>query len=409
MSKLLLFIVSNIISMCCPAFLRCGIPSVSAPPELGDRVANLCASGVPFGARGTVVAIHDPSEGCVEVVMDEEFIGGSTLQGTCANFRGKLCVWNHLLKISAADTARSLDVPQSSSGNKAVVDKLQREVQMGSTAASATSPTTQPKQDVAKGRSITPLAKKARESTRAASAPKSGRQGEWKQALGPPEDATVIGFTDVGRTAKNGFAEWKKMISSRATHQQPVPSAKKNSAASQGLKSLLGISAQNGHEPAPSREAHPVGQPVDNAADLLMNMMIKESQQPSPVVSAPAPQPGFNFTYVKDGDAPPQQNHTMPSQPMMHHPAMMQPQYFPHVPTQQVIPTMMQPHQFVGTYGHSPPSNPVQPPTPQLNGHEWPRMGEPPKPVTSQEEIPKPPQKKKPVPIVPSIIVKTKK
>jgi len=41
--------------------------SVSAPPELGDRVANLCANGVPFGARGTVVAIHDPSEGCVEV------------------------------------------------------------------------------------------------------------------------------------------------------------------------------------------------------------------------------------------------------------------------------------------------------------------------------------------------------
>ena len=53
---------------------------VSASPELGDRVANLCANGVPFGARGTVVAVHDPSEGCVEVVMDEEFIGGSTLQ-----------------------------------------------------------------------------------------------------------------------------------------------------------------------------------------------------------------------------------------------------------------------------------------------------------------------------------------
>ena len=363
------------------------------------------------------MAIHDPSEGCVEVVMDEEFIGGSTLQGTCANFRGKLCVWNHLLKISAADSARALDVPQSSSGNKAVVDKLQREVQMRSAALPATAPAPQTKQDVAKGRSVTPSAKKAWESTalpaRAASAPKSGRQGEWKQARGPPEDTTTIGFTDVGRTAKNGFVEWKKLITNRATRQEAVASAKKNSAASQGLKSLLGISAQNGHEPAPSHDARPVGQPVDNAADLLMNMMIKDSQQPSPVVSTPAPQPGFNFTYVKDGDAPPQPNHTMPLQPpVMNHPAMMQPQYFPHAPTQQVVPTMMQPHQFVGTYGHPPPSNSSHSPTPQLNGHEWPKMGEPPQPsqtVASQEVIPKSTQKKKPVPIVPSVIVKTKK
>ena len=51
---------------------------MGAPPELGDRVANLCANGVPFGARGTVVAIHDATEGCVEVLLDEEFIGEFT-------------------------------------------------------------------------------------------------------------------------------------------------------------------------------------------------------------------------------------------------------------------------------------------------------------------------------------------
>jgi hypothetical protein len=83
--------------------------SVSAPPELGDRVTNLCASGIPFGARGTVVAIHDPAEGCVKVAMDEEFIGGSTFQGNCANFHGKLCIWNHLLKISAANSKGIVD------------------------------------------------------------------------------------------------------------------------------------------------------------------------------------------------------------------------------------------------------------------------------------------------------------
>ena len=28
------------------------------PPQLGDRVVNLYATGVPFGLRGTIVAIH---------------------------------------------------------------------------------------------------------------------------------------------------------------------------------------------------------------------------------------------------------------------------------------------------------------------------------------------------------------
>ena len=66
-------------------------------PELGDRIVNICADGIPFGARGTVVAIHEASStGSVEVVMDEEFIGGSSLQGACSSSRGKLCVWAHL-------------------------------------------------------------------------------------------------------------------------------------------------------------------------------------------------------------------------------------------------------------------------------------------------------------------------
>jgi Xrn1 SH3-like domain len=28
------------------------------PPKLGDRIVNLYATGVPFGLRGTIVAIH---------------------------------------------------------------------------------------------------------------------------------------------------------------------------------------------------------------------------------------------------------------------------------------------------------------------------------------------------------------
>lgn len=44
------------------------------------------AKGVPFGLWGTVVATHSHSS-CVEVVFDEEFIGGTTLHGMCSNYR----------------------------------------------------------------------------------------------------------------------------------------------------------------------------------------------------------------------------------------------------------------------------------------------------------------------------------
>ncbi|CAN0359627.1 unnamed protein product, partial [Ectocarpus sp. 8 AP-2014] len=44
------------------------------------------AKGVPFGVWGTVVACHSHSA-CVEVVFDEEFIGGGTLHGMCSNYR----------------------------------------------------------------------------------------------------------------------------------------------------------------------------------------------------------------------------------------------------------------------------------------------------------------------------------
>lgn len=31
-------------------------------PRLGDRIVNLCAPGVPFGLKGTVVTIHSASK-----------------------------------------------------------------------------------------------------------------------------------------------------------------------------------------------------------------------------------------------------------------------------------------------------------------------------------------------------------
>eukprot|EP00633_Aureoumbra_lagunensis_P007238 CAMPEP_0197315814 /NCGR_PEP_ID=MMETSP0891-20130614/39599_1 /TAXON_ID=44058 ORGANISM="Aureoumbra lagunensis, Strain CCMP1510" /NCGR_SAMPLE_ID=MMETSP0891 /ASSEMBLY_ACC=CAM_ASM_000534 /LENGTH=1690 /DNA_ID=CAMNT_0042804961 /DNA_START=66 /DNA_END=5141 /DNA_ORIENTATION=+ len=69
--------------------------------RLGDRVINLAAPGVPFGFRGIVVARH-LSSGAVDVVFDEPFVNGSSLQGVCEPFRGALCDRSHLLAVRLA-------------------------------------------------------------------------------------------------------------------------------------------------------------------------------------------------------------------------------------------------------------------------------------------------------------------
>lgn len=68
------------------------------PPRLGERVVTCNADqmGAPFGHRGTVIATHAHS-GTVDVVFDTPFVGGTSLQGACDNFRGLLCPWSSLL------------------------------------------------------------------------------------------------------------------------------------------------------------------------------------------------------------------------------------------------------------------------------------------------------------------------
>jgi 5'-3' exoribonuclease 1 len=72
--------------------------------RLGMRVANLCSTGVPFGLRGTVVAVHTHTRH-VEVLFDAEFTGGRALGGKCSAFRGRLCAWAGLLVLSDLNTA----------------------------------------------------------------------------------------------------------------------------------------------------------------------------------------------------------------------------------------------------------------------------------------------------------------
>jgi ribosomal protein L35AE/L33A len=46
---------------------------------LGDRVVSLNSQGVPFGLKGTVITVHEHT-GYVEVLFDQEFTGGKSLQ-----------------------------------------------------------------------------------------------------------------------------------------------------------------------------------------------------------------------------------------------------------------------------------------------------------------------------------------
>ena len=83
---------------------------------------NLSARGATFGARGTVIGMHN-TKGCVDIVMDDEFLAGMTLQGNCSNFRGKLCLWDQVLKTSAKSDEKTVQ-SMVGSGNKEMVKKM---------------------------------------------------------------------------------------------------------------------------------------------------------------------------------------------------------------------------------------------------------------------------------------------
>ncbi len=102
------------------------------PPELGDRVMNLVATGVPFGLKGTVITIHSGT-GYVEVfrypsllihlevLFDEEFAAGKNLQGNCSPFRGALVSWSTVLKISTNSLTQPRSQSQSTRENIPVI------------------------------------------------------------------------------------------------------------------------------------------------------------------------------------------------------------------------------------------------------------------------------------------------
>jgi len=335
-------------------------------PELGDRIVNLCANGLPFGARGTVVGIHKESTGCVEVVMDREFIGGSTLQGSCSNFRGKLCVWNHLLKVNASNSKDVVDEVIPSGSGKETVDKFLK--------SSSDSQNTKviPKESKDEVKLSAPEEDRdVNNGVRGSSPAKSrgGKKGAWREAVGP--NGKGIGFKGVGRGGKSGLQAWRNALKSNEPNglskegkgAKPAKKSVTDSGSSAGLKALLGVKkVDNDPKPAnpeavvnasaglknmlgigsslPKIEAEStIKEPAGpkSAADALMNLMIQSPgvAPPPPVPMQQPMQPTFNFTYVKEGETLP------PNANLVDHQGMYPPQPFPQMPYPVMVPHPM--------------------------------------------------------------------
>jgi 5'-3' exoribonuclease 1 len=265
-------------------------------PELGDRVVNLCADGVPFGARGTVVGIHEAATtGSVEVVMDEEFIGGTSLQGACSNFRGKLCLWSHLLKIAPDNSKELVERMVPKASGRAAVDRIissiEREVKNDKThqvqsswdaavdsespqsrdttpnapPLHATSPASNAPASVPKRKSenapATP-ALQADSAPRNASTGRSGRQGTWREAKGPDKNGN--GFKGARRD-ESGLIRWKAHVAKLQREAAAIESAKE-------LKAILGVQFKP-DGPTTIVESPGAASEVEGAADDLKNLL----------------------------------------------------------------------------------------------------------------------------------------
>jgi 5'-3' exoribonuclease 1 len=264
-------------------------------PELGDRIVNLCATGIPFGARGTVVGIHKATTGCVEVVMDEEFVGGTNLQGLCSNFRGKLAVWAHVMRITVENNQGVVDklAPQGAAraNVKKILSDIEKQVKDDNKTgnAAAVSLPASKKSLVKPAATIpTPNRHGSTSRNRATSAGKPraesagrGRQAGWREARGPPEKGT--GFKE--RKGKSGMNRWKAHVSGKekkaaapvANAPPPASGAQHNKAKATELKAMLGVA------PSPASNLKAMLGINSNASPLAAPVMMN--------IPPPPPQP----------------------------------------------------------------------------------------------------------------------
>lgn len=320
----------------------------SSEPQLGDRIVNLCANGVPFGARGTVVAIHSSKNGCVEVVMDEEFIGGSNLQGSCQNFRGKLCLWAHLLKLSATDSTEDIEYVKSLITKK--VEHTTKLSHVTSTAVTSVisqhekNPVSPSRNMVVLKDSKTPIVKNAVDGSKTPSnnvkverskAPidfnvehfktedgkkvnrsrtptndldrsktptdSKKKQGTWKEAMGPQGGKGFDGLR-IAADGKNGYTAWKQYVKRVQQPQSTIPATNRFDDAIAGLKSVLGVTSLSSSASAmkPSAGNLSPNKDTTTALDALQAIMVDDCLGKAAPLPMPGLIPKFNFTYTQE-------------------------------------------------------------------------------------------------------------
>lgn len=232
-------------------------------------------------------------------------------------------MWNHLLKISSADSKGIIDNVMPPGSGKSVIDKRINEAALERTCDIDSCKPDRNSANASQEISASKLDLKSCSPQRPTSASRNGeKQAGWREARGPSK--TGIGFNNVDRKEKNGQKAWLKLVSikggiSAASYDlkamlglSETLSARKisnSSNASEGLKALIGVGIADEKE-LPSTKACS----LESAADALMQLMMKDT-------IAPLPPPGvmldqnvpFNFTYIKEGDDQSQTHH--PSTP----------------------------------------------------------------------------------------------
>ena len=150
--------------------------NMSRKPQLGDRVINLTSVGVPFGLRGTVVVLHSHT-GFVEVVFDEEFVNGKSLNGYCSPFRGKLVPWTRVLRVPQAEVA----VPKQNNNKQSVDSHSVNNTPVSVVTASSNAPSNAKSNAL---KSVLIHKSNAHESVKASKSDKQGAVELLKKSLG---------------------------------------------------------------------------------------------------------------------------------------------------------------------------------------------------------------------------------
>jgi hypothetical protein len=292
--------------------------------ELGDRVVTVSSSGAPaFGSRGTVVGVYDEA---VEVLFDQEFLGGNDLFGRCNGDFGAMVPADQILNLSR---------PHAVKAEGAAAFKMVRKT--GEESGSASNGVDGAKASVAAGGGAAPMS--AAQALAAASAALQGK-GAPKPPSGPepriPDKAGSKGFAwGTGRGVPVGI----KAAASGAPKQAPAPPAPGSSsqanAGAQQLLAQLTKAASSAAAPGSGQQQQPMppmGMPPPPPPHLMMMM--------------PPPPPG----------GPPGSGPPLPYPPYPPHPGMIM---HPHPPYPMPYPPPPHPGMM---YGHGGP-----PPPPQSN------------------------------------------